>query len=214
MSTSTRIQVTGLPVSITATYIPLVWESFSTLQSEISAAADNDTLDLTGRRFAVVPGDVSLRDYNKPLTITGGEISGAMSQAWTTTAPGIVTAALTEDVVISATAPLIDRDATMIPRLATWPEPTAAMLPYPTDTNPNWIPVTGDVTNGIIHTVSGDNFAGATITGFQITDPTTLAYINSGIGGLDATSLCVFQLSFISPLYQTLMRNCFMAFST
>lgn len=195
MSTSTRIQVTGLPVSITATYIPLVWESFSTLQSEISAAADNDTLDLTGRRFAVVPGDVSLRDYNKPLTITGGEISGAMSQAWTTTAPGIVTAALTEDVVISATAPLIDRDATMIPRLATWPEPTAAMLPYPTDTNPNWIPVTGDVTNGIIHTVSGDNFAGATITGFQITDPTTLAYINSGIGGLDATSLCVFHHS-------------------
>ena len=195
MSYSTRFKVTGTPVTITTTSVPEVWESFSTLQGEIDAAPSNSTLDLTGRLFGAVPGDASIRDNNKPLTITGGAISAALPQAWSNPVSGSITADLTEETVISGSAPLIDRESTMIPRLATWPEPPAAMLPYPTDTNENWITVTGSATNGIIHTDEGDNANGATITGFEITDPTTLAYINSGIGGLTASSLCVFHHS-------------------
>ncbi len=182
---------------ITIGNVSRTWESLQTLQNEINSASPNSTLDITGRFFAASPGGLdTIRDYDKPLTITGGTLSGAMEQSWSAPVNGVVTADLTEDEVISGTAQIIDLDAAMMPRLAAWPEPPAAMLPYPTDSNDNWIVITEDgINNGTVQTVGGDNANGSKITGFTVTDQATLDYINSGINGLEPTSLCVFHHS-------------------
>jgi hypothetical protein len=180
-------------------YSNITWEPLSALQAEIDGISAAGTLDLTGRYFAAVPNESNIVTPNNTnadgMTINGGTISGAMVQSWSAPVNGVVTADLTTDTTIIGSAILVDPSASLMPRLAAWPEPPPEMLAYPTDSNENWIVVTeSGITNGTIQTVSGDN-AAATITGFTITDPTTLAYINSGINGLDPTSLCVFHHS-------------------
>lgn len=85
------------------------WETYATLQSELNAVADGDTLDLTGRGFAPTElsqnGDGFELDPEKSITIKGAFFSGAVygnsAYDWTETTNGVWEAPISNEISLS-----------------------------------------------------------------------------------------------------------------
>jgi hypothetical protein len=167
------------------------WEPHGVLQALLDGTPDGGVLDVRGRGFFVVAGEV-FRVNQKSIQILGGHFTGAIELDWSPIGNNLFEAPVDLTQLTDFRLLLIDPKSDAWPLSAQRPLPPAVRFYDRFTYNSNWWIVNNQnegIDNGAVLTVDGPDEIGSVIQGIRIDDPVMRAAVTAEIGDDDPASI-------------------------